>query len=82
MIGVLSGPTVENIILPKIFLKQIRTSGIAMGNHQSQKRMVEYLENSDIKPIISDSFDLVELANAFQHQMDQKHFGKVSITIG
>ena len=82
MIGVLSGPTVENIILPKIFLKQIRTSGIAMGNHQSQKRMVEYLENSDIKPIISDSFDLVELANAFQHQLDQKHFGKVSITMG
>ena len=82
MIGVLSGPSAENVILPKIFLKQIRTSGIAMGNHQSQIAMVEYLENSDIKPIISDTFDLAELANAFQHQMDHKHFGKVSITMG
>ena len=81
MIGVLSGPSAENVILPKIFLKQIRTSGIAMGNHQSQIAMVEYLENSDIKPIISDTFDLAELANAFQHQMDHKHFGKISITI-
>ena len=64
MIGVLSGPSAENVILPKIFLKQIRTSGIAKGNHQSQNAMVEYMENSDIKPIISDTFDLAELANA------------------
>ena len=28
MIGVLSGPSAENIILPKIFINQIRTSGI------------------------------------------------------
>jgi len=35
-----------------------------MGNHQSQIAMVEYMENSDIKPIISDTFDLAELANA------------------
>ena len=81
MIGVLSGPSVENIILPKIFLKQIRTSGIAMGNQQSQKAMVEYLEKSDIKPIISDTFDLADLASAFKHQMGNRHFGKISITL-
>ena len=81
MIGVLSGPSAENIILPKIFLKQIRTSGIAMGNQQSQIAMVEYMENSDIKPIISDTFDLADLVRAFKHQMGQKHFGKISITM-
>ena len=81
MIGVLSGPSAENVILPKIFLKQIRTSGIAMGNHQSQIAMVQYMENSDIKPIISDTFDLAELANAFKHQKEHKHFGKISITM-
>ena len=81
MIGVLSGPSVDNIILPKIFLKQIRTSGIAMGNQQSQTALVKYLEKSYIKPIISDTFDLAELANAFKHQMGNRHFGKISITI-
>ena len=81
MIGILSGPSAENVILPKIFLKQIRTNGIAMGNHQSQIAMVEYMENSDIKPIISDTFDLAELANAFKHQMENRHFGKISITM-
>ena len=79
MIGVLSGPSAENIILPKIFLKQIRTSGIVMGNQQSQIAMVEYIENSDIKPIISDTFDLADLVRAFKHQMGHKHFGKISI---
>ena len=81
LIGVLSGPAASELVLPRIFLKQVRTSGIAMANHQSQKAMVEYLENSKIKPVISDSFDLSELANAFQHQIDNKHFGKISITM-
>ena len=81
LIGVLSGPAANELVLPRIFLKQVRTSGIAMANHQSQKAMVEYLENSKIKPVISDSFDLAELARAFQHQIDNKHFGKISITM-
>ncbi len=81
LIGVLSGPAANELVLPRIFLKQVRTSGIAMANHQSQKAMVEYLENSEIKPIISDTFDLAELAEAFQHQIDNKHFGKISITM-
>ena len=81
LIGVLSGPAANELVLPRIFLKQVRTSGIAMANHQSQKAMVEYLENSKIKPVISDTFDLAELAGAFQHQIDNKHFGKISISM-
>ena len=81
LIGVLSGPAANELVLPRIFLKQVRTSGIAMANHQSQKAMVEYLENSKIRPVISDTFDLAELAEAFQHQIDNKHFGKISISM-
>ena len=81
MIGVLSGPSVSEIILPRIFLKQIRLSGISMANQESQIAMVEYLEKSNIKPIISHSFDLANLAEAFQLQIDNKHFGKISITM-
>ena len=82
LIGVLSGPSVSEIILPRIFLKQIRLSGIAMANQDSQIAMIEYLEENEIKPVISDSFDLENLAAAFQHQIDNKHFGKISIDIG
>ncbi|MCS5593506.1 MAG: NAD(P)-dependent alcohol dehydrogenase [Porticoccaceae bacterium] len=81
LIGVLSGPAVSEIILPRIFMKQIRLSGIAMGNQQSQLAMLSYLDSTNIRPIISDTFDLSELATAFQHQIDNKHFGKISISI-
>ena len=82
LIGVLSGPSVSEIILPRIFLKQIRLSGIAMANQDSQIAMIDYLEKNEIKPEISDSFGLKDLGAAFQHQIDNKHFGKISIDIG
>ena len=81
LIGVLSGPAANELVLPRIFLKQVRTSGIAMANHQSQLAMVEFLSKTKIKPVISDTFDLADLAVAFQHQIDNKHFGKISITM-
>ena len=81
LIGVLSGPAASEIVLPGIFLKQIRLSGIYMANKDSQLAMIKYLEKTDIKPVISDTFDLSELAAAFQHQIDNKHFGKISITM-
>jgi NADPH:quinone reductase-like Zn-dependent oxidoreductase len=81
LIGVLSGPAVSEIVLPRIFMKQIRLSGISMGNQQSQLAMISYLDSTNIRPIISDTFDLSELAAAFQHQIDNKHFGKISISI-
>ena len=81
LIGVLSGPNASEIVLPRIFLKQIRMSGISMANKESQIAMIDYLETNQIEPIISDSFSLSELADAFQHQIDNKHFGKISITM-
>lgn len=81
LIGVLSGPSVSEIILPRIFLKQVRLSGIAMANQQSQIAMIDFIEKHNIKPIISDTFNLADLAEAFQHQIDNKHFGKISINM-
>jgi NADPH:quinone reductase-like Zn-dependent oxidoreductase len=43
---------------------------------------VKHVEEAGIEPVISDTFDLANLADAFQHQIDNKHFGKISITIG
>lgn len=53
-----------------------------MANQDSQIAMIDYLEKNEIKPEISDSFDLKDLGAAFQHQIDNKHFGKISIDIG
>ena len=81
LIGVLTGPSVSEIVLPRVFMKQLNISGIAMANHESQKAMVKYLNSCDFKPIISDTFSMVSLAEAFQYQLDKKHFGKISISM-
>lgn len=81
LIGILGGPAVSQMVLPKIFLKQIRISGISMGNQNAQERMVGFLDTTAIRPVISDTFPLSRLADAFQHQVDHKHFGKIAIQI-
>ena len=55
--------------------------GIAMANQQSQIAMIKHIEEAVITPVISDRFDLARLAEAFQHQIDNRHFGKISITM-
>ncbi len=80
IIGILDGNTSE-ILLPRLFAKQLRTSGISMGSQKSQRDMVDFLNGTDIRPIISDTFKLEKLGEAFQFQMDNKHFGKISIEI-
>ena len=81
LIGVLTGPSVSDIVLPRVFMKQINISGIAMANRESQQKMVDYLDTCNFRPIISDYFQLEELSSAFQHQLEKKHFGKISISI-
>ena len=81
LIGILGGASIKDILLPRIFLKQIRISGIAMGNRLSQEAMVEFLDHSSIRPIISHTFELTSLSEAFKLQMDNGHFGKIGITV-
>ena len=52
-----------------------------MGSQKSQRDMVDFLNKTDIRPIISDTFKLEKLSEAFQFQMDNKHFGKISIEV-
>ena len=79
LIGVLSGPSVSEIILPRIFMKQIRLSGVAMANQQTQLAMLDYLDSTSIRPIISDTFDLAQLGDAFQHQMRLPEIGRAHV---
>ena len=67
LIGVLSGPAANELVLPRIFSKTSQDKWNCDGKIINRKKaMVEYLENSEIKPVISDTFDLAELAEAFQ----------------
>jgi len=47
-----------------------------------QLDLIAAIEANGIRPVISDSFAMQELADAFRHQEANKHFGKIAVEIG
>jgi len=46
-----------------------------------QQDMIAAIEANGIKPVISDTFALADLADAFRHQESGQHFGKIVVEI-
>ena len=80
LLGVLAGVAgpVQTALL---FSKNLRVKGLTVGSRAMQLDMIEAIEANGIRPVISDTFELAELANAFRHQAANKHFGKIAVAI-
>ena len=76
-IGILGGGRKGEITFPKLFFKQLRMTGLAVGSVEMQNKMVDAININGMKPIIDKSFAFDQLADAFQHQASGKHFGKI-----
>lgn len=80
LIGVLAGFAGE-VPTAQIFSQNLRIDGITVGSKDEQEEMIRAIEANGIKPVISDTFALTEISQAFQHQADHKHFGKIVLSI-
>lgn len=80
LIGILAG-FVGEVPTAQIFAQNLRIDGITVGSREEQEDMIRAIEANGIKPVISDSFPLSEISQAFQHQADHKHFGKIVLSI-
>jgi NADPH:quinone reductase-like Zn-dependent oxidoreductase len=80
LIGVLTGVAgpVQTALL---FSKNLRVQGLTVGSRAMQLDMIDAIEANGIKPVISDTFELANLADAFRHQAANKHFGKIAVAI-
>lgn len=80
LIGVLAGfaGPVQTALL---FSKNLKVQGLTVGSRAMQQDMIAAIEANGIKPAISDTFALAELADAFRHQESGGHFGKIAIEI-
>ena len=76
LIGILGGSKGE-FVLPKLFFKHARMSGIAVANRRTQEDMVRAIDLSGMRPVIDKSFALTEIAEAFRYQESGAHFGKI-----
>src|SRR5690606_9610548 len=80
IIGFLGGMDCT-INLAQLMLKQQNLYPIAVGNRDMQIRMVEFLEQNPIKPLIDRRFPMSDIADAFACQLSGKHVGKIVLDI-
>jgi NADPH:quinone reductase-like Zn-dependent oxidoreductase len=79
MIGVLTGISGE-VPTAELFQKNARIHGITVGSRSHQRDMVAAIDLNAIEPVISHTFSLGEIGDAFRLQESQGHFGKISLS--
>ncbi|WP_304171668.1 NAD(P)-dependent alcohol dehydrogenase [Phenylobacterium aquaticum] len=80
LIGVLTGVSGE-IATALAMSKNITIKGVTVGSRQEQEEMIAAIEANGVKPVIDSTFPLDQIAQAFAHQISQKHFGKICLSI-
>lgn len=80
LIGVLTGTT-GDVPTVDFMVKNQRLQGLTVGSRAQQLAMVAGVEQIGLKPVISDTFALADLADAFRTEESGSHFGKIAIEI-
>ncbi|MBB3034111.1 zinc-dependent alcohol dehydrogenase family protein [Alteriqipengyuania lutimaris] len=80
LIGILTGMSGE-VQTAALMRKMGRLQGLTVGSHAMQRRMIAAIDANGLKPQISDRFALGNLADAFRHEEDGGHLGKIAIEI-
>lgn len=81
LIGVLSGATTGNVLLPFIVSRDVRLQGVTVGPREDMARMCQAVGQSKIRPVVDKIFDFTDSADAYRHLESGAHFGKVCIQI-
>lgn len=80
VIGVLSGVATDMMLTP-VLMQNIRLQGIIVGHRAGFEAMNRAISAAQLKPVISDSFELEQIRDALEHMQKGAHFGKVCIRI-
>lgn len=80
LIGVLTG-VIGQVPTVALMRRQQILQGLVVGSRMHQIEMVRAIDATGLKPIIDRTFALDEIADAFHHQAEAKHFGKICLTI-
>ena len=81
MIGVLSGATFGDILLPFVVSRQVRLQGVTVGSRQGLEAMCRAMATHGVKPVVDSVYAMADTAAAMAHLNSGKHFGKVCIEI-
>ena len=81
LIGVLSGQKTE-LLLSSLFLRQLRLSGISVGNREHFEAMCQAISAAELHPVIDAVYPFSGIRDALRHMKSATHFGKICIDYG
>ncbi len=80
IIGILTGLEGSLSVLTAI-VRQLRLQGVLVGSRQHQLDMIRALEANPMRPVISRTFALEQIVEAFRFQESNQHLGKICLDI-
>lgn len=83
MIGVLSGATSNDLLLPLVVMQQVRLQGVTVGSKEGFDAMLRAMALGKMKPVLDRSFDFSEsgVRAAYAHMGKGAAFGKIAIAL-
>ncbi|SES44630.1 zinc-binding dehydrogenase [Psychrobacillus sp. OK032] len=79
--GATSGP-IKELVLPRIFFKQLDIKGSTMGSPEDFKEMLQFFEEHKITPYVDKCYPLKEAIEAQSYMENGNNFGKITLQIG
>jgi len=76
--GAIGGPVVD-LDLRTMYLKQLELHGSSQGTRTAFRRLVRYIENGDIKPLLDRTFPLSAFHDAQRTFMAKTYIGKLVV---
>lgn len=74
--------TVPEFNLHRLFWKQLRIIGATMGTDEDFAKMIEFVEQHKIVPVIDSVFSFEDAGAAFDKMNESGQFGKIVVKIG
>lgn len=74
------GP-VNNLLMPRIFFKQLFIMGTTMGNPDEFRKMLDLYSEFQLKPTVDGVYDLEDVEKAHREMELGSHFGKIVLSI-
>ena len=74
--GAIAGPLAE-IDLRTLYLKDLSLLGCTFQDDEVFENLVGYLESGEVRPVVSRTYPLAEIAQAQQDFLDKAHVGKL-----
>ncbi len=78
--GAIAGPIVE-LDLRALYLKDLQLRGCTVPDRAVFPALIGYIERGEIRPLVSATYPLAEIAAAQTEFMTKSHVGKIALTV-